>query len=161
MRNPTVRWCCSRIERQRLDFSDPQQNEVSRADAEDIVIELSKYHGMFWESPRFTMDLAGLHPTLVWQQDLNRKIAFTRRVLVGLERSKDIVPGSIYDQRGEIYPAYLRGAPIVSQRPANPAAPGPALGQLAPGPQRQDGPVRLAMRRSRPLELLTGSVGCR
>lgn len=72
---------------------------------------------MFWESPRFTTDLAGLHPTLVWQQDLNRKIAFTRRVLVGLERAKDIVPGSVYDRRRDIYPAYLRALQLHRSAP--------------------------------------------
>jgi hypothetical protein len=49
-------------------FPDPQQNPVSRADAEDMVTEMASYHAALWDSPRFGRDLAALKDAERWQQ---------------------------------------------------------------------------------------------
>lgn len=89
-------------------FPDPMTNTVRRNDAEDMVSELATYHSTFWNSRRFSTDLALLRPAYEWQETLNRKVGFERRTLTGLDRAKDVVGDALYAQRDMLYPAFMR-----------------------------------------------------
>lgn len=88
-------------------FPDPLKNRVTRADAEDMVSEMASYHGALWDSPRLNGDLAPVRPALEWQETLNRRVGFEKRTLTGLERARDVVPGTLLDQRHAIYRAFM------------------------------------------------------
>jgi hypothetical protein len=98
-------------------FPDPMLNPVTRRDAEDMVAEMAAYHGPLWESPRFSTDLQKLRPALEWQEVLNRKVGFQKRTLTGLERAKDVVPVSLYDQRRRLYPAFMQSLTLHHSHP--------------------------------------------
>lgn len=98
-------------------FPDPMQNTVTRADAEDMVSEMAGYHAAFWDSPRFTTDLGALRPALHWQDNLNHKVGFEKRTLVGLERARDVVPSELYARKHEIYPTFMRSLSLHDQGP--------------------------------------------
>lgn len=89
-------------------FPDPLRNPVTRSDAEDMVVEMAAYHAAFWGSPRFGTDLRKLRPTLEWQENLNRKVGFEKRTLVGLERARDVIPQELYNDRHRFYEAFMQ-----------------------------------------------------
>jgi thiamine kinase-like enzyme len=89
-------------------FPDSMKNRVSRQDADDMVAEMAAYHSALWDSPRFRTDLQKLRPAFAWQENLNRKVGFQKRTLTGLERARDVVPASLYDQRHRLYPAFMQ-----------------------------------------------------
>lgn len=99
-------------------FPDPLKNRVTRADAEDMVSEMASYHGALWDSPRLNGDLAPVRPALEWQETLNRRVGFEKRTLTGLERAKDVVPGTLFDQRHAIYRAFMHSLKLHRSGPA-------------------------------------------
>jgi thiamine kinase-like enzyme len=98
-------------------FPDPMRNRVTRQDADDMVAELAAYHSALWDSPRFRTDLQKLRPAFAWQENLNRKVGFQKRTLTGLERAKDVVPASLYDQRHRLYPAFMQSLTLHRSHP--------------------------------------------
>jgi thiamine kinase-like enzyme len=88
-------------------FPNPLENPVTRADAEDMASEMAAYHSALWDSPRMNTDLKLLRPALQWQENMNRKVGFEKRTLVGLERARDVVPTSVYDRRQDVYGAFM------------------------------------------------------
>jgi thiamine kinase-like enzyme len=72
-----------------------------------MVSEMASYHGALWDSPRLNGDLARVRPALEWQETLNRRVGFEKRTLTGLERARDVVPGTLFDQRHAIYRAFM------------------------------------------------------
>ncbi|HSV38896.1 MAG TPA: aminoglycoside phosphotransferase family protein [Nocardioidaceae bacterium] len=98
-------------------FPDPQDNVVTRDDAEDLVAELAHYHGRLWDSPRFKGDLASLRDAHSWQQNLNRKVGFERRTMRGFDRARDVLPAALVDRRGDFYPAFMRSLELHASGP--------------------------------------------
>ncbi|KAA9165966.1 phosphotransferase [Amycolatopsis acidicola] len=99
-------------------FPDPLHNRVTRADAEDMVSEMATYHAAFWDSSRFDTDLRRLRPAREWQENLNRKVGFEKRTLVGLERAREVVPRELYADRNALYPAFMRSLELHRTAPA-------------------------------------------
>lgn len=98
-------------------FPDPQDNEVTRADAEDMVAELAAYHAAFWASPRFTTDLAALKPARRWQDDLDRRASFRSRTLRGFDRAGEVLSEQMTARRAELYPAFHRALDLHQRGP--------------------------------------------
>lgn len=88
-------------------FPDPMHNPVTRSDAEDMVAEMAAYHSAMWDSPRFAIDLKPLRTALEWQENQNRKVAFEKRTVTGLERAKDVIPASLYDRRHDVFRSFM------------------------------------------------------
>jgi hypothetical protein len=98
-------------------FPDPEQNPVTRADAEDMVAELATYHAAFWASPRFSADLAALKPARRWQDDLDRRASFRARTLRGFDRAREVLPETMTARRAEVYPAFHRALDLHARGP--------------------------------------------
>ncbi|TWG91688.1 putative aminoglycoside phosphotransferase [Nocardioides sp. J9] len=98
-------------------FPDPQDNTVTRADAEDMVAQLAAYHGAFWDSPRFHTDLAGLKPARRWQDALDRRAGFRSRTLRGFDRAHEVLPAGMVGRRAELYPAFHRSLDLHDASP--------------------------------------------
>lgn len=98
-------------------FPDPLRNRVSRSDAEDMVSEMAAYHGALWESPRFSGDLRRIKGAYDWQLNLNRKIGFDKRTMVGLRRAADVVPEELLARSREIYPKFMRSLALHERAP--------------------------------------------
>jgi len=90
----------------RWTFPDPQHNKVTRADAEDMVSEMARYHGALWGSARFGTDLEALKDAERWQQDLDRRVGFRARTLRGFDRATEVLPEALVARRDEVYPAF-------------------------------------------------------
>lgn len=98
-------------------FPDPQDTTVSRADAEDMVVELAAYHGAFWDSARFHTDLARLKPARRWQDDLDRRAGFRARTLRGFDRAREVLTQEMVARRDEVYPAFHRSLDLHAAGP--------------------------------------------
>jgi hypothetical protein len=99
-------------------FPDPQQNKVTRSDAEDMVTEMAAYHASLWDSPRFGSDLTTLRVADAWQANLNRKVGFERRTMKGFDRAGEVIPGRLRSRRSELYPAFMRSLALHRESPA-------------------------------------------
>jgi hypothetical protein len=92
-------------------FPDPLTLTISRADAEDMVSQLARYHGPLWDSPRLA-SLDGLRTSEKFQLDLNRTVGFDKRVDAGITRAQAVLPASIWRRRREVWPAVMRSLAI-------------------------------------------------
>ncbi|WP_182379416.1 aminoglycoside phosphotransferase family protein [Nocardioides sp. WS12] len=99
-------------------FPDPQHNKVTRADAEDMVAEMARYHGALWNSPRFATDLSALKHAERWQQDLDRRVGFRSRTLRGFDRASAVLPERLVARRNELYPAFHRALALHHDTPS-------------------------------------------
>jgi hypothetical protein len=90
------------------EFPAPLGRHVTRNEAEDMVIQMARYHGALWESPRLKSEFAGLRDTHKFQLDLNERVNFGKRVEVGIERARSVMPPEVYARRREIWPATMR-----------------------------------------------------
>lgn len=98
-------------------FPDPQDNQVTRRDAEDMVAELATYHAAFWGSPRFDTDLAALKPARRWQDDLDRRAGFRSRTLRGFDRAREVLSAPMTARRAELYPAFHHALDLHARSP--------------------------------------------
>jgi hypothetical protein len=98
-------------------FPDPQQNPVTRADAEDMVEQLAHYHAALWDSPRLDQDLAALKPASRWQDDLDRRVGFQARTMRGFDRAVEVLPAAVVAGRGALYPAFRRSLALHAAAP--------------------------------------------
>lgn len=98
-------------------FPAPVAHEVSKADAEDMVCEMAHYHAAFWDSRRFSSDLATLREAYAWQENLNRKVGFAQRAMTGFERAEGVIPASLFARRTEIHPAFMRSLELHRAHP--------------------------------------------
>jgi hypothetical protein len=98
-------------------FPNPLENRITRSDAEDMVSELARYHGAFWDSPRFDQDLDRLKGSYEWQANLNRKAAFEKRTVTGLQRAASVVPEELLARGQEVYPSFMRSLELHERAP--------------------------------------------
>ncbi len=98
-------------------FPDPLENDVSRADADDMVDEMALYHAALWDSPRFRGGLAALKRADRWQTDLDRRVGFESRTMRGFDRASEVLPADLLARRAEVYPAFRHSLGLHADAP--------------------------------------------
>jgi thiamine kinase-like enzyme len=99
-------------------FPNPLENLVSKSDAEDIVDTLAGYHAAFWDSPRFSHDLAALRRAEAWQQNLNRKVGFEKRTVAGFVRAEAVIPERLFARKSAFYPSFMASLALHAATPS-------------------------------------------
>jgi hypothetical protein len=85
------------------------RNPIDRAQAESLVDQLAVVHGCLLGSERFEKggDLRWATTSLQMQESLNLYHHFAQRTVVGVDRSKDVMPESVRAHRDRIHPALM------------------------------------------------------
>ncbi len=97
------------LEAEGFTFPDPEGHRVNRADADCMIEQMAIYHSAFWDSSELERGaVSRLRTSHRFQVDLNEKVGFEKRCLVGIERARTVIPSEIYARKKEIWPAYMR-----------------------------------------------------
>ncbi|NHN36536.1 phosphotransferase [Pseudomaricurvus alcaniphilus] len=98
-------------------FPEPMTNPVTRKDAEDMVEQMAMYHGAMWNSPMLENELRELKNCYDVQEALNDKVGFIPCVVKGCERSRVVLPDSVYQRRHDIGPALMKALALNLEGP--------------------------------------------
>ncbi|WP_280460425.1 aminoglycoside phosphotransferase family protein [Nocardia carnea] len=89
---------------------------VTRAQMEDLLANMARWHGHYWESPelkaRDWLKTPGAH-----FRNFDRLLGMRKRAEVGLKRAPELVPDSLPPVQGELYEACGRALQIAEQGP--------------------------------------------
>jgi hypothetical protein len=89
----------------------------TRGHAEQVVDTLAALHARFWNTPLHSRFGSWLMDSYEWMARLNVTINAPKRILVGFERARDVIPSELYDRRGDIPAALTRSLEINSSGP--------------------------------------------
>jgi hypothetical protein len=88
-------------------FLDPT-TQVTRSQVEDLVQNMARYHGAFWEDP----ELAGLKTPADHAHNVGSFIAMEQRCAVGMERAKSVIAPGVYGQADRLWQGTQRSLAI-------------------------------------------------
>jgi hypothetical protein len=74
-------------------------------------------HGQYWDSPRLKSEFTWLRTPEEWIRDVEGPIAYKARSIVGIERSRGVIPSSLSNRPDEIYRAFKASMTVSSQGP--------------------------------------------
>ncbi|OCB30183.1 hypothetical protein A5674_13825 [Mycobacterium malmoense] len=86
---------------------DPTTIVVDKSMAESMVANLAALHGQCWEHPALKQQ-PWLTTTLGVQLKMADTIGFEKRTLLGLERSRELVPQELIARKGELWPGLMK-----------------------------------------------------
>jgi hypothetical protein len=80
---------------------------ITRPMAEDLLSNMAKWHGHFWESPQFAGQLSWLRTPADWLNCVNRFIAHRDRCKLGVTMSADVIPQDMPGSTDQLFDAML------------------------------------------------------
>jgi thiamine kinase-like enzyme len=98
-------------------FATILQRVLTREQAEQLVDTLATLHATYWNHPLGTRFGSWLPTSYEWMDMLNVTINAPQRVMVGLQRSRDVIPAELYTRRGEVHSALMRALEINTSGP--------------------------------------------
>jgi hypothetical protein len=108
-------------------------DSLSRAEIEDMLGILARYHARFWQSPRFDGDLAWLRQRQTarsFVESIARLVGLEQRAVRGAERYAELLPRSVVDSRRHLPAALWRSIAWTEQVPQTLMHGDPHLGQF-------------------------------
>lgn len=98
-------------------FGDILTRRLSRDQADQVVDTLAALHTKFWNAPLHKWYGNWLLDSHEWTAQLNVTINAPKRILVGFERSREVVPARLYRRRREVAGALMRSLAINTSGP--------------------------------------------
>lgn len=99
-------------------FGDATSLTVTRAEAEQMVDEMARYHGAMWNDPRFDGTWSEVTDARSWQQVFNSKTRMDSGAVAMITRVGDKVPQELIDRRKEIRAAFASALDLNVAAPA-------------------------------------------
>jgi hypothetical protein len=93
------------------------QTKIDRPQIEAMLDLLAAVHGQYWDSPRLKSEFTWLRTPEEWIRDVEGPIAYKARSIVGIERSRGVIPSSLSNRPDEIYRAFKASMTVSSQGP--------------------------------------------
>jgi hypothetical protein len=88
-------------------FPDPMQDRISERDAVDMTEQMATYHAAFWDGGQVGAAFDQLPTPLQFQHNVNRLPGFVRQFHRGLQRSRELLPATLWAQRDRLWPAFM------------------------------------------------------
>jgi len=98
-------------------FGNILTRQLTLQQAEQVVDALATLHAKFWDAPLRKWFGSWLFDSHVWMARLNITINAPKRILVGFERGRDVIPPELYDRRNEVPAALMRSLEINTSGP--------------------------------------------
>ncbi|MET0931025.1 MAG: phosphotransferase [Aeromicrobium sp.] len=98
-------------------YGDIREVHTTRAMAESVVDNLATLHGSFLGSDRLGQDLRWIISSKALQVHLNTAVNVERRTLVGFDRAKDVIPGTLLPRRNDVQPGLMRALELDARGP--------------------------------------------
>jgi len=90
---------------------------IDRATIEDLLANMAKWHGHFWNSPQFTTKLKWMRTPVLFLAELNKFVDLKARAVVAIEQYPQLVPQDIRLLSDELWAATARSFEINAQLP--------------------------------------------
>ena len=91
--------------------------QLNRGQAEQVVDTLAALHSQFWNARLRSRFGSWLLDSYEWMARLNVTINAPKRILVGFERGRDVIPQELYNRRSEVLAALMRSLEINTSGP--------------------------------------------
>jgi hypothetical protein len=99
------------------EFGDVLTRALTKEMAEDVVDTLAVLHTAHWGKPLQRLYGTWLVPSYAWQARLMVTINARKRILVGVERGREVIPPRLYERRNELPDALMRSLEINNRGP--------------------------------------------
>lgn len=90
---------------------------ITREQAEQVVDTLAALHARFWGAPLARRFGSWLLSSYEWMDRLNVTINAPKRILVGFERGREVIPPELFARRAEVPDALMRSLEINTSGP--------------------------------------------
>ncbi len=84
------------------------ETHISRPMIEDSLANMAKWHGAFWDHPRFSADLHALRSPTEFLRNLDGFLSIAERAKAGLRSAQSVVPASLLARTDDVYEALHR-----------------------------------------------------
>src|SRR5690606_15099880 len=84
----------------------------------DLLANMIKWHGHFWNSPQLTSNLSWVRTTAQFLEGVNKFIDFKNRALSAMEEYPHLLPGDLHGQGDALYDATVASFQIDLRQPA-------------------------------------------
>jgi thiamine kinase-like enzyme len=98
-------------------FGNILTRRLTRGQAEQVVDTLAALHSQLWNAPLRSRFGSWLPDSYEWMARLNVTINAPKRILVGFERGRDVIPPELYSRRRKIAAALMRSLEINTSGP--------------------------------------------
>ncbi len=98
-------------------FGTVMTRQLSRAQAESLVEVLATIHARYWNAPIRRRFGGWIRNSVEYIERLNATLPAKKRMAVGVERGRDVIPPEIYARRDEIHPALMRAMALNVEGP--------------------------------------------
>ena len=98
-------------------FGNILTRQLTLQQAEQVIDTLAALHAKFWDAPLRKWFGSWLLDSHEWMARLNVTINAPKRILVGFERGRDVIPSELYNRRNEVPAALMRSLEINTAGP--------------------------------------------
>ncbi len=98
-------------------FGNILTRQLTLQQAEQVIDTLAALHAKFWDAPLRKWFGSWLLDSYEWMARLNVTINAPKRILVGFERGRHVIPAELYDRRNEVPAALMRSLEINTSGP--------------------------------------------
>jgi thiamine kinase-like enzyme len=98
-------------------FGNILTRQLTLQQAEQVIDTLAALHAKFWDAPLRKWFGSWLLDSHEWMARLNITINAPKRILVGFERGRDVIPRELYNRRNEVPAALMRSLEINTSGP--------------------------------------------
>jgi thiamine kinase-like enzyme len=98
-------------------FGNILTRQLTLQQAEQVIDTLAALHAKFWDAPLRKWFGSWLLDSHEWMARLNITINAPKRILVGFERGRDVIPPELYNRRDEVPAALMRSLEINTSGP--------------------------------------------
>lgn len=92
------------------------ETHITRPMMEDLLSNMAKWHGHFWNSPQFSGSLSWLRTPDVWLNTINRFISHKDRCVLGIQMSEDMIPADVVKHTDALFDGMIQGFAEDQQR---------------------------------------------
>lgn len=84
------------------------ETRITRPMMEDLLSNMAKWHGRFWNSPQFSGPLNWLRTPADWLNTINRFISHKDRCVLGIKMSEAVIPPALLGRTDELFDAMVQ-----------------------------------------------------
>ena len=76
---------------------------ITREVMENLLSNMAKWHGHFWNSPQFSAGLSWMRTPADWMDSISRFIAHRERCLLGVKMAEEVIPSELLPYTNEMF----------------------------------------------------------
>ena len=90
---------------------------IDRPTIEDLLANMAKWHGHFWESPQFRTNLNWMRNPVIFLDELNKFVDLKDRAVIAVEKYPHLIPDDIRHRTDELWEATVKSFQLNARLP--------------------------------------------